>query len=130
MEPDIVRTWLTVALAGLLAASVIGCGSGSRAHTPTLPSPRGHGVVGVDTRTVGKLNHVCLLTDVPAETGPDPARGVELCVVSESTGRVLYNACSASTKPGLVGYLIEKHHGRTWSNAACAAASQVALDSH
>jgi hypothetical protein len=121
---------MRLALAVILVASVTGCGSGSRAQTPTVPPPRGHGVVGVDTRTVGKLTHVCLLTDVPARTGPDPARGVELCVVSESTGRVLYNTCSASAKPGIVGYLIEKHHGRTWSNAACAAASQVALDSH
>ena len=123
------RTWLTVALAGLLAASVIGCGSGSRAHTPTLPVTRGHGVVGVNTRTVGKLNHVCLLTDVPAETGPDPARGVE--PASSRSRRV--GSCTnhlGLDKAGLVGYLIEKHHGRTWSNAACAAASQVALDSH
>ncbi len=85
--------------------------------------------MGVDSRTIGKTTRECLLTDVPSGTGPVPSRGVELCGVSNSTA-LLYNTCSASVKPGVLGYLIERNHGGAWKNSACEQASQVVVNSH
>ncbi len=126
-----------LALAALLIATASGCGSSGRVQTPTAPTatsvtvppPANHGVVGVDTRTIGKSTRECFLTDVPAGTGPVPSRGVELCGVSSSS-RLLYNTCSASDKPAVIGFLIERNHGGTWGNPACEQARQVLLNSH
>ena len=126
-----------LALAGLLIATASGCGSSGRAQTPTAPTatsvtvppPASHGVVGVDTRTIGKSTRECFLTDVPAGTGPVPSRGIELCGISSSS-RLLYNTCSASVKPGMIGYLIERNHGGTWGSSACEQARHVILNAH
>jgi hypothetical protein len=126
-----------LALAGLLIVSITGCGSSMRAQPPTtstatsstLPTSASHGVVGVDSRTIGETTRECFLTDVPSGTGPVPSRGVELCDVSSSTA-LLYSTCSASAKPGVLGYLIERKHGGAWKNSACEQASQVLVNSH
>ena len=83
----------------------------------------------MDTRTIGESTRECLLTDVPAGTGPVPSRGIELCWHSAREA-ALTSTCSASVEPGVIGYLIERNHGGTWGSSACEQARHVILNAH